>query len=497
MPADMLEPDAPSAAERPADTTAEIRPSCPRCGYDLAGHASGWSEKCPLAGLCPECGLDFRWGDLLNPALRNLPWLYEHAPRWWSLRAWFATTIRVALPWYFWKRVELHHRVVPQRLGMWVAIVFATPMLLALIVSTAAMLSMWGIRKFSPPAFVNYKPINAIAGPTLLDLNARETDFTITRDGVSVTIPLPNDETNDQYTASLTPRPEPVLVHTDLGPVLMIFNRHFRGWRQVPEAELLASIDNHFLTDDSASSFTISGPTRDSFFSRATRWVAPDGLVMPADIIVVNVSWTPNPGRFSLRDSALGPLGVIVGGSFGAEFGGDGALPYVYYSGNDYYIFWDSILAPPIAFLLVAVAIVLASPTEWRRAHVRSSHLARIAAYSLLPVGVMMLALSVTVTWAFVGYVVWYLSGAPTPFIFPAPSGLFVAPDILSTFVGDGSHFTLAAITALWCPVWWWFALRRGVRLRRVWPLWFFVTTGGCLAALNALLYLDGFTPGY
>src|SRR5262245_20022741 len=69
-------PDA-AAAAAPAGPA----PACPRCGYDLAGTLALWRDSCPLDGACPECGLAFRWSDVLVP-LRLMPrWLLEHPYR--------------------------------------------------------------------------------------------------------------------------------------------------------------------------------------------------------------------------------------------------------------------------------------------------------------------------------------------------------------------------------------------------------------------------------
>lgn len=52
-----------------------------------------------------------------------MPWLFEHAkggPR--LAKAAAATAARVAIPWVFWDRVALHHRVVTWRLVLWLAL---------------------------------------------------------------------------------------------------------------------------------------------------------------------------------------------------------------------------------------------------------------------------------------------------------------------------------------------------------------------------------------
>ncbi len=73
-------PDAPNSA---ADAAPLPPPDCPRCRYDQSGAIATWETAgaCPLAGRCPECGLEFRWSELLCPA-RTIPWWsFEHASR--------------------------------------------------------------------------------------------------------------------------------------------------------------------------------------------------------------------------------------------------------------------------------------------------------------------------------------------------------------------------------------------------------------------------------
>jgi hypothetical protein len=45
---------------------------CPLCDYDLRGL---------IEPRCPECGYRFEWPDLLDPARRPHPYLFEHHPR--------------------------------------------------------------------------------------------------------------------------------------------------------------------------------------------------------------------------------------------------------------------------------------------------------------------------------------------------------------------------------------------------------------------------------
>tara|TARA_R110000782_G_scaffold45706_10_gene101369 strand:+ start:18353 stop:19312 length:960 start_codon:yes stop_codon:yes gene_type:complete len=100
-------------------------PTCPRCGYDQSGEVATWSEACPLEGRCPECGTRFRWSDLYDPARQDFPWLVEHTR---SIRQRARRTLptlsRLALPWVFWARVDVHARTDPRAVAGWLVMLF-------------------------------------------------------------------------------------------------------------------------------------------------------------------------------------------------------------------------------------------------------------------------------------------------------------------------------------------------------------------------------------
>jgi hypothetical protein len=85
---------------------------CPRCGYDLSGHIESWREACPLRGVCSECGLAFRWYDVLRGSLRFPRWSFEHAVGARCFVTFFATLARVFLPRSLWRglRMEMAFR---------------------------------------------------------------------------------------------------------------------------------------------------------------------------------------------------------------------------------------------------------------------------------------------------------------------------------------------------------------------------------------------------
>jgi hypothetical protein len=82
-------PPAPPAGQ--VDVQAEnVR--CPLCDYDLRGLTEP---------RCPECGYQFAWADLTDPARQLHPYLFEHHPRH-NLRSFVRTMARAMRPRRFW-----------------------------------------------------------------------------------------------------------------------------------------------------------------------------------------------------------------------------------------------------------------------------------------------------------------------------------------------------------------------------------------------------------
>lgn len=116
-------------------------PTCPRCGYDLSGIIASWTDSCPLAGICSECGLEFRWRDLLSERAEFLLGFFEHAlgarrSFAWAWRTWAWTII----PNLFWSRVRMHHRLSPKRILLW-PVALILPMYV--LGSLAGTLALW------------------------------------------------------------------------------------------------------------------------------------------------------------------------------------------------------------------------------------------------------------------------------------------------------------------------------------------------------------------
>jgi hypothetical protein len=88
---------------------------CPRCDYDLSGVAESWKDACPLDGVCSECGLAFRWPEILNPLLTVPAWSFEHAMRQRPL-ALLRTAARTFRPRRLWAELRMEHPVRVRRL---------------------------------------------------------------------------------------------------------------------------------------------------------------------------------------------------------------------------------------------------------------------------------------------------------------------------------------------------------------------------------------------
>ena len=112
----------PTAAGAPPDTPRGLAAEpceCPRCGYDLSGVAAAWNHadsiSCPMRGTCSECGLEFAWGEVLNPEISVPAWSFEHARSHHMFRL-VRTILLCFRPWRLWRTLQMHHSVIPARL---------------------------------------------------------------------------------------------------------------------------------------------------------------------------------------------------------------------------------------------------------------------------------------------------------------------------------------------------------------------------------------------
>lgn len=121
---------------------------CPRCGYDQSGLIATWKAQCPLDGRCSECGLDFRWTEVINAHMSVLPGFIEHEPRGRLGSRVFVAAVRTfvwtVLPWRFWSRVKLHHPIRKRRWVVW------TLVMLGLLHTTGVVLRTGAVVIHSP-----------------------------------------------------------------------------------------------------------------------------------------------------------------------------------------------------------------------------------------------------------------------------------------------------------------------------------------------------------
>lgn len=88
-------------------------PICPKCGYDQSGAIATWEARCPIAGVCTECGETLKWAQVFRIQQEwgsEVGWYAEHARNKWEM---FdrtpGTLVRLVYPlWYF--RTVTHRR---------------------------------------------------------------------------------------------------------------------------------------------------------------------------------------------------------------------------------------------------------------------------------------------------------------------------------------------------------------------------------------------------
>jgi hypothetical protein len=100
-----------------ADQASDTATCCPRCGYDLRGQRTLWTDRCPVEGTCTECGLVFEWAGVFSPTRRMPRWCVEAdgAPGGGPVRS-FRTLLMMFRPWRFWRELRMSHPVRWRRL---------------------------------------------------------------------------------------------------------------------------------------------------------------------------------------------------------------------------------------------------------------------------------------------------------------------------------------------------------------------------------------------
>lgn len=119
--------------------------ACPRCAYDLSGEVARWTDRCPTTSICPECGLEVDWRDVLVSKYTFSEWFYETCTTR-QLLALRTTTLVSLRPHRFWSRVRLHYPIRTDR-AIFAGITgfawcFAWLMLIATALSLAIMVGL-------------------------------------------------------------------------------------------------------------------------------------------------------------------------------------------------------------------------------------------------------------------------------------------------------------------------------------------------------------------
>ena len=98
------------------------RAECCRCGYDLRGVVSAWTDRCPIDGVCAECGLQFQWAELLSETIGGPGWCLEFARSHWDFLRRAAKTLAMTFrPWSFWGTLRMQHPVRWRPLVVYIA----------------------------------------------------------------------------------------------------------------------------------------------------------------------------------------------------------------------------------------------------------------------------------------------------------------------------------------------------------------------------------------
>ena len=108
-----MQAESPVAAEAPDWSATTERIACPLCDYDLRGLT---------APRCPECGYQFVWNDLTDPARRQHPFVFEHHPEA-NVWSFFKTLFAGLRPRKFWTSLLPSQPSKPKRLAIYAIIV--------------------------------------------------------------------------------------------------------------------------------------------------------------------------------------------------------------------------------------------------------------------------------------------------------------------------------------------------------------------------------------
>ena len=138
---------------------------CPRCDHvvgkvETARADAESQDEFRSSGTCQECGLGFRWQELLDGNIYAPRQLFEHAAGFFgSLVPLIRTVVASAIPWYLWARLKLTHEIRPVRCVVLVLAGLAGIHVLAAGVSALTLFQMsLSIHDTTVPAVMNTSP---------------------------------------------------------------------------------------------------------------------------------------------------------------------------------------------------------------------------------------------------------------------------------------------------------------------------------------------------
>ncbi|MCI0630311.1 MAG: hypothetical protein L0Y44_06605 [Phycisphaerales bacterium] len=313
---------------------------CPRCGYDQRGVMARWLEQCPLEGACAECGLHFKWAELLHPEKFEPRWCVEFVHRPSSIPlAGPATLWKSFSPWRFWSSLRMAYPIRRRRLLAYLALLLLPLLLCYLLAQSVA---TW--RAYSQ--FMQQANVLA-AGPANQQATIQQAIA--------------------QYQAQLAMYEGIGADH--LRRTYNMSEQEWRDWTEAPAAELKKEIAQLQQQLQGAKTAKAAPPTIPIF----QEWLK--AIVLPC-------SRAPGPSLMLPGGTAQYPspdeLYAFINGAQGST-GGPFGFALGFFMNWSAWIFWSTLLLVPACFVLL--------PVSRRRAKVRWVHIGRVLAYSaFLPV---------------------------------------------------------------------------------------------------------------
>lgn len=116
-------------ATPPDWNTVTVEVTCSRCAYNL---------RSLVRPVCPECGLEFWWSDVLEAAVRSNKFLFEHNWRTRPVRSLVWTVWHSFRPSTFWSKVSIHEQ--PNVRALWLMLLMTSICFFVVLYSVA-----WGL----------------------------------------------------------------------------------------------------------------------------------------------------------------------------------------------------------------------------------------------------------------------------------------------------------------------------------------------------------------